>query len=293
MLLEDERRRRRRRCCQEPDGSPHRKFAVTPSPSPPHFSLPRCGNEGTLSRLSQRKTRSRVFNKAQAEAERESIGRERGTLRRRRREKKKAWGSTSPLRSPPFSSTLPTDDVTLRSVVTVVANSCPPTQSVTMEEADRGLSGGSIGLKRLLSCPLSLFSRVQALAFRAFARRRARVRDKKERRKRRKAKKETKSKESVVRYERAVPLCLFLREREGGEVEGGEVLSEKKKFSAQKLEIKTSRARTREVSELKKSIAPSLLPWRPLQTPPWRWRDNPSTGVILSSATTSSRCRGT
>lgn len=37
---------------------------------------------------------------------------------------------------------------TLRSVVTVVANSCPPTQSVMMEEGDRGLSGGSIVLER-------------------------------------------------------------------------------------------------------------------------------------------------
>ena len=36
------------------------------------------------------------------------------------------------------------DDFTLRSVVTVVANSCPPTHSVTIEEADRGLSCGSI-----------------------------------------------------------------------------------------------------------------------------------------------------
>ena len=42
---------------------------------------------------------------------------------------------------PPLS---PTSSFTLRSVVTVVANSCPPTQSVTMEEGDRGLSGGSI-----------------------------------------------------------------------------------------------------------------------------------------------------
>lgn len=37
---------------------------------------------------------------------------------------------------------------TLRSVVTVVANSCPPTQSVTMEEGDRGLSGGSMFFSR-------------------------------------------------------------------------------------------------------------------------------------------------
>ena len=49
----------------------------------------------------------------------------------------------------------------MRSVVTVVANSCPPTQSVTIDDADSGLSGGSILILffdvRGKDCSLSFF----------------------------------------------------------------------------------------------------------------------------------------
>lgn len=73
--------RRRRRCCREPDGRPpHRTFAVPLSHTRdvcPHFSLPRCGIDDSLSRSTANERRSRGLAKPRPCRERASEERER------------------------------------------------------------------------------------------------------------------------------------------------------------------------------------------------------------------------
>jgi len=72
---------RRRPCCREPDGRPpHRTFAVPLSHTRdvcPHFSLPRCGIDNSLSRSTANERRSRGLAKPRPCRERASEERER------------------------------------------------------------------------------------------------------------------------------------------------------------------------------------------------------------------------
>ena len=133
---------------KKPDGSPRGKSrSLSRSRAQAHFSLPRRGIDDSQSRFTQTRRRLGVS---------QSPGRE-GIERRRCSDddldvadvEKKSMDfffSTSSSVPSLWSFLRALLSFTLRSVVTVVANSCPPTQSVTMEEADRGLSGGSIFL---------------------------------------------------------------------------------------------------------------------------------------------------
>lgn len=173
---------RRRPCCREPDGRPpiERSRSLSPTlamSAPTSLCRDVASTTPSLDRPQTKDDRGALQSPGLAE---------RG---HRKREKDAPTTSRKTClfhrqaRSSPRLSFLHDalhDDFTLRSVVTVVANSCPPTHSVTIEEADRGLSGGSIlfpfsrrekekRIERLsLSRPLLLSC--QALAFRALLR---------------------------------------------------------------------------------------------------------------------------